>query len=50
MDVHRAARIMAAGHGVQVLLSKDTAELVLLQRCFCDAEGSPVFSPESPRE
>ena len=28
MDVHRAARIAAAGHGGQVLLSKETRELV----------------------
>jgi class 3 adenylate cyclase len=28
LDVHRAARVCAAGHGGQVLLSRDTAELV----------------------
>jgi predicted ATPase/class 3 adenylate cyclase len=28
LDVHRAARIMAAGHGEQILLSERTAELV----------------------
>ena len=28
MDVHRAARIMAAGHGGQVLLSQATRVLV----------------------
>ena len=28
LDVHRAARVMAAGHGGQVLLSQQTADLV----------------------
>ena len=28
MDVHRAARVMAAGHGGQVLLSQSTRDLV----------------------
>jgi len=28
MDVHRAARIAAAGHGMQILLSRTTADLV----------------------
>ena len=33
IDVHRAARICAAGHGGQVLLSATTAALVSGPRC-----------------
>ena len=35
-DVHRAARIAAAGHGGQVLVSSATAALVAARRACCD--------------
>ncbi len=37
LDVHRAARIMAAGHGGQVLLSQATADLSPAPRCAISA-------------
>jgi class 3 adenylate cyclase len=36
LDVHRAARVMAAGHGGQVLLSQATRDLVDARFNLCD--------------
>ena len=50
LDVHRGARIAAAGHGGQVLLSEATARLVDVRRCVDLGEHrlKDLTAPQSP--